>query len=219
MLNYRPERLTPAQIEREREVAGGLAQSTRELVDAVIRSTVADEEMLAVQAEIEALTARLRASEIDGPYGVTINKAGEARNWGNSVVGVRNPIAPPVQIERIAQGKVRADFVLGAAYEGPPELVHGGVSALILDQMCGAAAAAAGTPGMTASLSMTYKRGTPLGALQAEAAVVRTEDHKTYVEAHIADTEGPTVLAEALFVLPRWARELLDKAPSPLSFE
>ena len=60
--------------------------------------------------------------------------------WGNVVIGMRNPVAPPLAIERDADGGVFADFHLGAAYEGPPGHVHGGVAALILDHVLGEAA-------------------------------------------------------------------------------
>jgi hypothetical protein len=47
--------------------------------------------------------------------------------WGNVVIGVRNPVAPPLMVKQSNGGGVFADFHLGAAYEGPPEHVHGGV--------------------------------------------------------------------------------------------
>ena len=45
---------------------------------------------------------------------------GSEHRVGNAVVGERNPIAPPVVTHRDESGGVWADFVLGAAYEGPP---------------------------------------------------------------------------------------------------
>jgi hypothetical protein len=41
--------------------------------------------------------------------------------------------------------------------------VHGGVSAMILDQMLGEAAGAGGKPGMTGTLTLRYRQATPLG--------------------------------------------------------
>lgn len=213
MLEYRMEDLDADQIAREAEVAGSLTQSTRHLVDAVLRSTVPDEEMLAVRAEIDALTARLRASQIDGPFGITVSQEGHVRNHGNAVVGMRNAVAPPLDVQTSEEGRAWADFTLGAAYEGPPGLVHGGVSALLLDQIAGEAAAAGGSPGMTGTLTLRYRRGTPLGPLHAEAHIERTEGVKTFVTGFLGDAEGPTVEAEGVFILPRWARELLDQQP------
>ena len=69
----------------------------RELVDATIRTEVDDDEIRAVQAEVEALIARLRARQLDGPYGVRFGATGRGRPWGNTVVGLRNAVAPPLQ--------------------------------------------------------------------------------------------------------------------------
>ena len=138
------------------------------------------------------------------------------RHWGNTVVGLRNAVAPPLHVERESTGRVWASFHLGAAYEGPPGLVHGGVSALILDQLLGEATGAGGRPGMTASLTLTYRRATPLGDLRAEAWIERSEGIKTWARGHLSDAEGVTVEAEGLFILPRWAREA---AEPPASFE
>ncbi|WP_110208871.1 PaaI family thioesterase [Nocardioides daejeonensis] len=207
MFDERIDDLTSDELERERKVAGGLAEATRGLVDAVIRSTVADEEMMAVTAEVEALTARLRASQIPGSFGVSHTADGTVRGHGNAVVGLRNAVAPPVHVKHSPEGRAWADIHLGAAYEGPPGLVHGGVSALILDQLAGEAAAAGGSPGMTGTLTLRYRRGTPLGDLRVEAWISRTEGYKTFVSGAISDAEGVTVEAEGIFILPRWARE------------
>ena len=199
--------LSDADLAREREVAGGLAEATRGLVDAVIRSTVSDEELLAVKAEVEALTERLRVSQIPGSFGITHTTNGTVRSHGNAVIGLRNAVAPPVTVHQEDGGRAWADMHLGAAYEGPPGLVHGGVSALILDQVAGEAAAAGGTPGMTGTLTLRYRRGTPLGDLRVECWVSGNEGVKTFVNGAISDAEGTTVEAEGVFILPRWARE------------
>ena len=188
----------------------------------MIRTEVDDDEIAAAQAEIEAITKRLRERQIPGSYGVRFNAAGEGRAWGNAVVGTRNAIAPPLKIHHDSSGRAWSEFHLGAAYEGPPGLVHGGVSALILDQMLGEAAGAGGKPGMTGTLTLRYRRGTPLGELSAEAHIDRVEGIKTFAVGHIADAEGVTVEAEGVFILPKWAREALAKQQSeqpPSRFE
>lgn len=206
--------ISPEELERQLALYEPFTQAVRELVDATIRTTVDDHEIRAAQAEIEATTARLRAQQIDGPLGAHVGHGKRRQPWGNTVVGVRNPVAPPVHVEATGgerEGEVRTEFHLGAAYEGPPGLVHGGVSSLILDQMLGQAAGAGGKPGMTATLQLTYRRPTPLGPLRAEAWIERSEEHKTWARGHIVGPEGVTVEAEGLFILPRWAREALAR--------
>jgi uncharacterized protein (TIGR00369 family) len=200
-------------------VFGALAQRTRELIDATLHTTCALDEVEEVTAAIEALTARLAKDSDPGYLGATIGSDGRPAHHGNAVIGLRNPIAPPLQIDTTADGTARATFHLGAAYEGPPDLVHGGVSALVLDQVLGQAAAAGGAPGMTAQLDVTYRRPTPLGDLTAEARIEQVEGYKTTVAGSILGPDGePTVEARALFIRPRWAREE-PAAERPEGFE
>ena len=84
--------------------------------------------------------------------------------WGNAVIGIRNPVAPPLAIERDADGSVFTDFHLGAAYEGPPGHVHGGIAALVLDHVLGeAASSTAEKPRLTGTITLRYLRTTRLG--------------------------------------------------------
>ncbi|WP_370246472.1 PaaI family thioesterase [Nocardioides sp.] len=216
--------LTDAEIEREAALYGPLTDAVRGLVDATIRTTVDDDEIRAVTAEVEALTARLRARQLPGAFGVRYNPEGRGRPWGNSVVGLRNPIAPPVRTVHHPDhtGEIWTEFHLGAAYEGPPGHVHGGVLALILDQLLGESAGSGRRPGMTGTLTIRYHRATPLGALRGEARIERTEGIKTYAVGTLADADGVTVEAQGVFILPRWARERMERDPdaeSPRYFE
>ena len=193
------------EVEQEAAVYGPFTESLRELVDLAIRSEVDLEEVREAHAAIERVNERLRARTIPGAYGVRIGQEYGARNWGNAIIGLRNAIAPPLHIETDADGRAWCDFRLGAAYEGPPGLVHGGVTALVLDHVCGAAAGVDRRPRFTGTLTLRYRRETPLGELHAEAHVDRTEGRKTFVVGHLADAEGPTVEVEAIMILPRWA--------------
>ena len=219
MLDYRVEALTDEELAREREVQGSLTQSTRELVDAVLRTTLPDEELEEIRGEIDKLTARLRSSQLPGPFGISVTPSGTVRAHGNAVVGLRNAVAPPVHVERDTSGKAWGDVRLGAAYEGPPGMVHGGVAALLLDQLCGEAASAGGSPGMTGQLTLRYRRPTPLGPIHLEAHITRVDGIKTWVEGHIADLDGVTVECEGLFILPRWAREAIADTSTVPIFE
>lgn len=215
MSGYQVDDATPDEIEAERATYAPIADATRRLADLSIRTRVSPEDAASAREHLEAAIALLDKDVDAEPYGVRYSSSGVIRAWGNAVVGVRNPIAPPLTVVADADG-VFAEFELSATYEGPPNLVHGGVSALILDQLLGEAAAAAGKPGMTGTLTVRYRRATPLGALRGEAHVDRVDGIKTYVVGHIADAEGVCVEAEGVFILPRWARA--DRA-APKKFE
>ncbi|STZ74382.1 thioesterase superfamily protein [Mycolicibacterium fortuitum] len=116
------EGLSSADVQRLREVWSPLADSVRSLIDASIRSEVDADEVEAVRALIDDATARLRARQIDGPFGVRFTSDGDRMPWGNPAIGIRNPIAPPLVIVKDADGTVRTDFHLGAPYEGRPAM-------------------------------------------------------------------------------------------------
>jgi acyl-coenzyme A thioesterase PaaI-like protein len=200
------ENVTSADVERMRALYQPFAESVRELVDATIRTEVDADTVAAVKAEIDAATARLRSQQIEGAFGVRYTSGGDRMPWGNPVIGIRNPIAPPLVIEREPSGRVFTDFHLGAAYEGPPGHVHGGVAALVLDHILGEAASNAEDPRFTGTITLRYLRTTRLGRLHAEARIDRTEGVKAFAVGHLADEDGVTVEAEGVFIQPRWTR-------------
>jgi acyl-coenzyme A thioesterase PaaI-like protein len=195
--------------------AGALAESVRDLVDAVIRSQVDPDELDSVRGEVEALTKRLRVQQIPGSFGEEHGLgSGSIRAWGNAAIGLRNAVAPPLVNEILDDGTVVGRATLTSAYEGPPGMAHGGVVALLLDQVLGEAAHVAGRPGFTAYLTVNYRHLTRLGPMRCEAKAVPPEpgaEHKTFVRGalHTIDDAGTETLcadAEGLFILPRHLR-------------
>ena len=221
MTQFVVDEATPEEVAHERATYEPLAQVLRELADASIRTEADAAEVAAAVAELRGIRDRLTQQQREGSYGLRHSTTGGGtRPWGNAVVGLRNPVAPPLDVRRDPAGSAEADFHLGAAYEGPLGLVHGGVSALLLDQLLGEAAGAGGKPGMTATLTIDYRRPTPLGDLHAEARIERTEDHKTWAVGHISTPDGTvTVEAKGLFVLPRWARGKASGGAAPAEAE
>lgn len=201
------EGLTSADVHRLRSTYEPLAQSVRGLIDATIRSEVDAADVAAAKAHIEAAADLLRAKQIDGPFGVRITSDGDRMPWGNPAIGVRNAIAPPLNIVRDRDGGISTDFHLGAAYEGPPGHVHGGMVAMVLDHVLGEVAVSdPETPRFTGTLTIRYLRATPLGDLRAEGRITRSDGIKTFAVGHVSDAEGITAEAEGVFILPRWAR-------------
>ena len=207
MLDFTLENISAEDVERLRALYEPLAQSVRELIDATVRTQADAATVAAAKSEIDSATARLRQKQLDGSFGVRYLASGERMAWGNAVIGIRNPIAPPLEIHHDASGKSFCDFHLGAAYEGPPGHVHGGVAALILDHLLGEAASDGINPRLTGTISLRYVRATRLGHLHAEAMTTRIDGVKTFAAGHLADEEGVTVEAEGVFILPRWARD------------
>lgn len=187
-----------------RAVYEPLAASVRRLIDITIRTEADASTVAAAMAKIDSAAAELSASLTPGSFGVRQSDDGQSLAWGNVVIGVRNPVAPPLVIHHDSDGSVWTEFVLGSAYEGPAGHVHGGVCALILDHVLGAPVHKPGKPAVTGTLTVRYRRGTPLGALRAEARIDRVEGAKTFVIGHILDANGVvTVEAEGVFIYPK----------------
>ncbi|WP_333890485.1 PaaI family thioesterase [Mycolicibacterium gadium] len=181
-----------------------LTASVRRLIDATIRTEVDLAAIADAADKIDAATARLSDSLLPGSFGVQTTPDGRSIALGNVVIGRRNPIAPPLVVDHDADGAVHTDFVLGAAYEGPPGHVHGGICALILDHVLGATAHKPDQPAVTGTLTLRYVRGTRLGQrLRAQARVNRIDGTKTFAVGSISDSDGVTVEAEGIFIHPR----------------
>jgi hypothetical protein len=198
--------------EHERLVAlyGPLTDEVRELIQATLRTDAEPVKIDAARSAIRAATDALRSRQRDESQVVPHAVGGRPVVWSNAVIGLRNPIAPPLTIHHESDGtRCWSEFTLNGAYEGPPGLVHGGVCALILDHVLGEAASEGLTkPLFTGTITVRYVRGTPLGRLRADAAVERTEGIKSFVSGHLSDAEGITAEAEGIFIRPAWAREL-----------
>ncbi len=206
MSGARFEVLSAAEADRVTALYAPLADAVRELVDATIRTEADDDVVADARTAIEAVTQLLR--QRTRPVGVSYRVDGRPLPLGNAVVGACNPIAPPIVVRHDGHGRCWSDFVLGSAYEGPPGLVHGGVSALILDHMLGEAASEGLSKArFTGTITVKYLRGTPLGPLRSDAWIDRGEGAKVFARGSISDTEGLTVEAQGVFIEPAWARE------------
>lgn len=116
------------------------------------------------------------------------------------VIGFANPVAPPVVVEAV-DGELRGTATFDHQYEGPPTCVHGGVIAMVFDEMLGAANIMAGNPGMTGTLTITYRKPTPLRTpLRLEARFTGREGRKIRTYGAIFNGETLTAEAEGIFI-------------------
>ena len=115
-----------------------------------------------------------------------------------------NPIAPPLLPQAQTDGSIRAELTLGHEYHGPPGCVHGGVVAMIADEMLGIANAVAGIPAMTVELDVRYHSPTPLGEpLVFTSRQTRRDGRKIWTEAELRAGDRLCASATGLFVIPR----------------
>jgi len=201
------------ELDRRRAAVAELGHELRELVEAAVSTEVETEHLERGAAQVRALTEVLRGRVRDRhvPAGVDDLRAG-VRMY-NPVSGVGSPLAPPLHLE-MGGGRASGECTLGLAYEGPPSYGHGGVSALLIDQVLGGAAAASGNPGMTVELTVRYRRPVPLReSLLVRGTTVDVSGRWVRATGSIAAAEEPEralVEAEATFAKlnPEQARRL-----------
>jgi acyl-coenzyme A thioesterase PaaI-like protein len=183
-----------------------LGTALRELVDASVLTTVPADQLRAAAADARAVTARLAAAQRPATQLPVLDDPLVFRRVYNPVSGVGSALAPPVRIRRV-EGGVVGEALLGPAYEGPPGYVHGGISSLLMDQLLGSAAIAAGLWGMTVRLELDYRRPVPLSTpLTLRAQVTEAAGRKCVVTGTVATATAPDrtlVEARGVFVMPR----------------
>jgi acyl-coenzyme A thioesterase PaaI-like protein len=183
-----------------------LGSALRELVSASVTTTVDAGELRTAAAAAREVTARLAASRRTRDQLPSLDDPVQFRRVYNPVSGVGSALAPPLAIRRV-EGGVVAEATLDLPYEGPPSYVHGGMSALLMDQLLGSAAIAAGLWGMTARLELDYRRPVPLETpLLLRAEVTESAGRKVVITGTIALAEAPEqalVEARGVFVTPR----------------
>ena len=183
-----------------------LGTALRELVDASVLTTLPADQLRAAAADARAVTARLAAAQRPVTQLPVLDDPLVFRRVYNPVSGVGSALAPPVRIRRV-EGGVVGEALLGPAYEGPPGYVHGGISSLLMDQLLGSAAIAAGLWGMTVRLEVDYRRPVPLStSLTMRAQVTEAAGRKCVVTGTIATAAAPDrtlVEARGVFVMPR----------------
>lgn len=177
-----------------------LARAMRAIIDRLPTNDAPEAELRAAADDLESLAARLAGgASRTRPMGVSETAtAGDvaALSDFSPLIGLSNPLAPPITI--VFDGAVvRATVRFGAAYEGPPAHVHGGLIAAAFDEVLGCVQWTTGSPGFTGTLTIRYRRPAPVNAeLRFEATVERVEGRKIFAEGRMY-MDGDVLAAEA----------------------
>jgi acyl-coenzyme A thioesterase PaaI-like protein len=192
-----------------------LVERVRDLVEAVVVTDLPAAERTAITAEVAALSEQLRAVRRDDVLIIARGEHGGLENLTQAASGRLNPQAPRVEFDTVEQigsesepvaVEIRARCTLTAAHSGPPGRAHGGVVALLLDQVIGVAAAVAGATGLTAGLNVRFRDGTPLDTpLEITARWTGVEGRKSFAAGELR-ADG-VVLAEATGIFIRERRD------------
>ncbi len=164
MTNLRAREGHAAQVRRDG--VERLAAAVRDLADAVAETGVEPGTLDEATAELRLLTGRLRVEIDDDAYsGLVIKPVDYSVPEGpmplNPIIGACSPVRPDVQL-RLADGEIAGTATFTKRFVGPPGYAHGGISALLADQIVAASPLAIGVRTITKSLQLSYRRPLPL---------------------------------------------------------
>lgn len=195
----RPE-LTP---KADNDGVDAAVTAARRVIEALLHTgNHTEAEMSEVAGRLNAVADHLVAHAPQHEERMVNMWAGEGVPRHDPVTGPENAIAPPLRLTGNPEdGSVSGVVTLDLPYQGPPGYVHGGISALLLDHTLGVANHWAGTPGMTAELTLRYRRPTPLFTpLTVTAKRESAAGRKIHTIGSITADGVPCVTAEALFI-------------------
>ncbi len=195
-----------------------LATAIRATIDLLMETQAPDDELAAAAESVEGFNARLATA----PRGRPLRGFAEASTSGDPrafydnspLSGPANPLAPPLTM-RINGNRVEGRATFGIAYEGPPGHVHGGYVAAAFDEVLGMVQSMTGNPGMTGTLTVRYRRPTPLHEeLVFEGQVDRVEGRKIFTTCRLMAGEVLCAEAEGIFISVGQSRftELAEQA-------
>jgi len=187
-----------------------LGQAMRTVIDRLVTSDAPEEVLRRAADALERYAERLARHPLRSmPAGFAESAtAGDVNACFDysPLIGLSNPMAPPVVLH--VEGDVVVGTVtFGAAYEGPPGHVHGGLIAATFDEVLGFAQSMTGHPGMTGTLTIRYRKPTPLHReITLEGRVVRVDGRKIMTEGRMVVGDVLTAEAEAIFISVDFAK-------------
>lgn len=189
-------------VDPERRQAGAdLVAAARDLAHAVAVTDLEAADLVAARAALANVTATLSARTRDRALRIDFAAPARARANGEPLLLCeQNPFGVPVEV-RFDGDAATAHLTVGALHEGPPDGMHGGVAAWLMDCMLGLLMQARGVRAVTAQLDTRYLLRTPLDQpLQLHSQIVDVTGRKTRAEGWIEHDGRRTVESRGLFI-------------------
>ncbi len=192
------------EVTPERAAMRRLGDAARALIERMFATSVP---LPAVEEAIESLEAVHRrldaypAGRIPEGFSEASTSGDPHAFFDNSpLMGRANPLAAPITTA-VEGNRVVGQVRFGAAYEGAPGCVHGGFVAAAFDEVLGLAQSLGGSPGMTGTLTIRYRKPTPLHTdLRFVARLDRQDGRKIYCSGELYAGELLCAEAEGIFI-------------------
>lgn len=198
-----------------------LADIVRRLIEKVTTVAVPTADLLEIQKTLDSVISHLESlplREARTSFSATVTED-DAQSYlaFGPLTGKLNPLAPPLDIHN-ENDVVVGEVQFGDAYEGPPGYVHGGYVAAVFDELLGVAQGFSGEPGVTGTLTVRYRRPTPLNTkLRLEGVLDRVEGRKIFTTGKMYANGELTADATGLFIkIPREVYEAMKQNSAAL---
>lgn len=182
-----------------------LASAMRLVIERLVPSNAPEAELRlaaeGLERYAEALKAHPRLKSVHG-----FAESAPAGDVGaffdqSPFIGLANPLAPPITVGSSGERGAIATVIFGSAYEGAPGCVHGGFVAAAFDEVLGYVQSMSGSPGMTGTLTIKYRKPTPIHTeLYFEAELLRVEGRKIFTHGELYAGDVMTAEADGLFI-------------------
>jgi len=181
-----------------------VADAIRVVLHRMVQTSAPNDVIEAAAADVEAAADRFSDHTSKSIYEGFAESANAGAPFGffdhSPMLGRANPLAPPIELW-LDGDVIRGRATFGAGYEGPPGCVHGGYVAAAFDEVLGSTQSLSGSPGMTARLTVNYRKPTPLGVeLHFEGRLEAVDGRKIYTRGELYAGDVLCAEAEGLFV-------------------
>ena len=196
--------VTSPAAEADVAAARAAGEAVRAVIDRLTATTAPPEVLAEATARLAEVEALLHPYESVREYQGSAEASGLAHDraffdW-SPLLGLSNPLAPPLHVS-VEEDTIVARACFGLAYEGPPGCVHGGYVAAAFDEVLGLTQSLSGRVGMTGTLTVRYRKPTPLHTdLRFEGRVESVEGRKLLTTGRLLDGDTLTAEATGLFV-------------------
>jgi len=196
------------------EALQGAVAGVRQLISHLRKTTAPRELLQSLEREIASLNERIAPYDYEGPYAqrcLIMRGMDHTRDTDipaeffpySPVIGPLNAIAAPIAFDFDGE-EVHAEHVFDAPYNGPPTAVHGGIIALVFDELLGSLGALRDIGGFTGTLSIRYCSLTPIGKpIQMRSWIDHSEGRKTFIKGSMHVGDRLCAEAEGVFIQPR----------------
>lgn len=191
-----------------------LAEQARQVIRGVRITKVGTDDRERAIALLAEATAILEGEVSDGPFWQTGLESVDQFQISTDprvvfpfspAMGQLNPLGSSVHVQVEADRSVTGEVTFTEPYSGPPwDTAHGGIIALLYDDLVGMAAMVAAGGGMTARLTVQYRKPTPLFVPIRFRAWLEEHEGRKFIARGEMHHDGELLSeADGLFIRPR----------------